>query len=119
MGGGRDDADKPRDDATTESRHTKEEGADPGRVLTEDGGKPGDEDRILRSQAETGNCGAKIEDVGRMRDGDDGRTERGDEESSNGNDDLRNTTKGKGCDAASKEQSAVIHRRRNNKSQRA
>ena len=112
-----DDADKPRDDAATDSRHAEKEGANPGRVLTEDGGQPGDEDRILRSQTKTGNRGAEIEDMRRMRDGDEGRAEGGDEESTNGNDDLRNTTKGKGCDAASKEQRAVIHRRSSNKSQ--
>lgn len=118
MRGCGDDADKPRDDAATDSGHAKEESADPRGILTEDGGEPGDEDRILRSQAKTGNRGAKIEYMGRMRDGDDGRAESGDEESTNGNDDLGDTPKREGSDAASKEQRAVIDRWSNNKSQR-
>lgn len=62
---GRDDTDEPREHATSNASGTEKESADPGGIVAKDGGEPGDEDGILRSEAKSSDGCADVQDVRR------------------------------------------------------
>src|SRR5208282_1547531 len=95
MGTGRDDADKPRERAAAETRRAKKESTDPVGVIAENCREPGDENRILRGQAETGDGGAEVQCVGRIRKRNDDAAYRGQGKSPDGDGDLSQVAKRK------------------------
>jgi len=112
VGDGRDDADEPGKRATAESGGAEEESANPGGVLLEDGGEPGDEDRVLRSQTHTCDGSAEVQDVRRVGGRDYSGTDRGQQQPANGDRDFRKVTKDEWGNAAAKKKRAVEKRRR-------
>jgi len=105
-----DDADEPGNGGAANAGGAEEDGSEPGGVVSIKLGDPGDVDGILRSAAETGERRAEEEEVGRLREGDSGDAEGGEDQARSGDGDLGKLFEKNGGEAAAEEKESVKDR---------